>query len=73
MIFYLLLYLHVLSCFIYYIMFQNKSWVPPSESLTLGARYWDSDDILMKYCTVLYYGVFMYLVNETAPTVLYER
>jgi len=47
--------------------------VPPSESLTLGARYWDSDDILMKYCTVLYYGVFMYLVNETAPTVLYER
>ncbi|CDW74307.1 UNKNOWN [Stylonychia lemnae] len=51
----------------------NKTWIPPSETLTLGAKYWDSDDILMKYCTVLYYGVLMYLINETAPTVLYER
>lgn len=73
MIFLLLLYLHVLACFIYYVMSLNKSWVPPSESLGLGAGFYESDDIQMKYWTLMYYSVLMYLVNETAPTVLYER
>lgn len=73
MIFLLLLYLHVLGCFIYYIMSKNKTWVPPSETLTLGGKFYDTDDLFLKYWTVMYYSVLMYLVNETAPTVLYER
>lgn len=73
MYFYLLLYLHVLACGIYYIMSVNKTWVPPSETLTLGAKFYESDDYNLKYWTLMYYSVLMYLVNETAPTVLYER
>eukprot|EP00347_Sterkiella_histriomuscorum_P003751 403363088 len=73
MYFYLLLYLHVLACAIYYIMGKNKTWLPPSESLTLGYGFYETDDLNLKYWTVMYYSVLMYLVNETAPTVLYER
>jgi hypothetical protein len=73
MIFLLLLYLHVLACLIYYVMDMNKSWVPSSEALGLGTGFYDSNDIFMKYWTLMYYSVLMYLVNETAPTVLYER
>ncbi len=73
MIFYLLLYLHVLGCFIYYIMAFNKTWVPPSEGLGLGVKFYEHEDIFMKYWTTMYYSVLMYLINETAPTVLYER
>lgn len=51
----------------------NRSWVPSSEGLTLGAGFYDYEDDAYKYATVIYYSVLMYLVNETAPTVLYER
>ncbi len=27
----------------------------------------------MKYWTLMYYSVLMYLINETAPSVLHER
>lgn len=54
-------------------MNQNKSWVPASETLSLGAKFYEYDDDSYKYATVIYYSVLMYLVNETAPTVLYER
>lgn len=73
MIFILIIYLHVLACFIYYVMDMNKSWVPPSESLGIGLEFYESHDYEMKYWTVMYYSVLMYLINETAPTVLYER
>ncbi len=51
----------------------NKSWVPASEALTLAGGFYEYDDDSYKYATVIYYSVLMYLVNETAPTVLYER
>lgn len=84
MVFILFLYLHVLACFIYYVMNFNQTWVPPSESLGIGLKFYESEgkslinpkhfeDINMKYWTLMYYSVLMYLVNETAPSVLYER
>lgn len=73
MILLLIIYMHSLSCLIYYIMNLNRSWLPPSETYTSGIGYYELDDLLWKYCTVLYYAVLMYLINETAPTVLYER
>lgn len=73
MIFLLLLYLHVLACIIYYFMDISETWIPASESLGLSLAWYDSDDIFMKYWTIMYYSVLMYLVNETSPTVLSER
>lgn len=54
-------------------MKQNKTWIPPSESLGLGLKFYDQDDLFLKYSTINYYAVLMYLINETSPTVLYER
>jgi hypothetical protein len=68
----LCLYLHFLACLIYYIMKLNKTWVPPSETLGVGIGFYDTD-YADKYATMLYYSVMMYLINETSPTVLYER
>jgi hypothetical protein len=57
---------------IYYVMNLNRSWVPPCEGLGLGLKFYLADH-LYKYWTTLYYAVLMYLINETVPTVLYER
>ncbi len=65
--------MHFLACLIYYIMNLNRTWVPPSDGLGVGANFYNVDDNVMKYATVMYYAVLMYLVNETAPTILYER
>lgn len=51
----------------------NKTWIPPCESLGVGAGFYDLNDYASKYSTMLYYSVLMYLINETAPTVLIER
>jgi hypothetical protein len=51
----------------------NKTWVPACESLGLKTRFYGIDDHFYKYATTLYYAVLMYLINETLPTVLYER
>jgi hypothetical protein len=51
----------------------GRTWVPSSEALSLGAGFYEYDDDAYKYATVIYYSVLMYLINETAPTVLYER
>jgi hypothetical protein len=69
----LVLYIHFLACLIYYIMNIGRTWVPSSEALSLGAGFYEYDDDAYKYATVIYYSVLMYLINETAPTVLYER
>jgi len=47
--------------------------VPASESLSLGLEFYTYDSGVYKYSTAIYYSVMMYLVNETNPTVLYER
>ena len=51
----------------------NKSWIPPCESLGLKTEFYYTQDYMVKYWTMLYYSTLMYLVNETSPTVLYER
>ena len=51
----------------------NKTWAPPSETLGVGLGFYDSNDYAYKYGTMMYYSVLMYLINETSPTVLYER
>ena len=65
--------MHSLSCLIYYIMSINKSWIPATESLGLKTNFYNIDDHVYKYFTTLYYAVLMYLINETLPTILYER
>ena len=67
-----ILYLHFLACLYYYIMNLNKSWVPPCESLGLGAAFYEAGGTY-RYATMIYYAVQLYLINETSPTVLYER
>lgn len=69
----LLLYLHILTCFIFYIMVVNKTWVPPAETLLLGLEFYETHNYFGQYWTCMYYAVLMYLVNETAPTILEER
>lgn len=69
----LVLYLHFLACLIYYIMNLNRSWIANCEALSLGTEFYAYNDYTYKYSTMIYYSVLMYLINETGPTVLYER
>ncbi|CDW81607.1 UNKNOWN [Stylonychia lemnae] len=42
-------------------------------SQSVGSKFYEIDDDLFKYATLIHYSVLMYLINETSPTVLYER
>ncbi|CDW71155.1 UNKNOWN [Stylonychia lemnae] len=48
---------------------QNTNLV----SQSVGSKFYGIDDDLFKYATLIHYSVLMYLINETSPTVLYER
>lgn len=75
MIFYVFLFLHCVGCALYYVVKQNKVWIPPCDfDFNQFEIYNESDDYLLyKYATVFYYAMILYGINDASVYALIER
>lgn len=64
LIFFLIMYLHVVACAWFFIVKQNETWVPPFEYVQ--TELYDSDNFY-QYLTCLYYTVLMLTGNDLFP------
>lgn len=67
------MFLHVHACAIYYVVDNEKKWVPPSDEISTGIGIYTMQDYFYKYATAVYYSLRLYTVRDIGPTVLLER
>lgn len=66
LIFFLCLYLHCLGCAWYYIVINDKDWIPPYDYVWVGTEFYDLD-LTYKYCSSVYHAVLMFTGNDIGP------
>lgn len=66
LIFFLILYLHVLACSWYYIVIIEKDWMPPLDYVFVSYRFYE-ESLTYKYAMGLYHSVLMFTGNDIGP------
>lgn len=65
--------MHILGCFWYYVISQDKVWIPPLDFIWAGMqmvyRFWDDSmcSLAYRYCLCLYSAVLALGGNEMGP------
>lgn len=71
LVFMLFLYIHVFSCFLWYVFKIQKEWIPPLNFIYGETDIWYKGS-LYQYVFMLYYGVMAFGRNEIAPSTSFE-
>ena len=66
LLFFLILYLHCVSCFWFYIVKQDEVWLPPLDGNYNNTTLYQRNSFF-QYLTSLYYSVLMLAGNDMAP------
>lgn len=66
LIFFLSMYLHCLGCAWYYIIQDDKKWIPPLDYVYVTTEFYD-ESLLFKYLSSLYHAVNLLAGNELGP------
>ena len=60
------MYLHCVGCAWYYIVKQNKEWIPPLDYVYITTDLYDKNNFY-KYCSSVYHSVLMLGGNDVGP------
>lgn len=66
LIFFLLMYLHCLSCLFYFIVDTNHRWMPPLDYVWIGTTFFE-ESFSFKYFSSLYHAVLLHTCNDIGP------
>ena len=66
LIFFLIMYLHWVGCAWYYIVKQNKEWIPPLDYVYITTNLYEESNFY-KYCSSMYHSVLMLGGNDLGP------
>ncbi|CAI2361263.1 unnamed protein product [Moneuplotes crassus] len=66
LIFFLLLYFHLIACFWFYIARDNKRWIPPYDENNENSDIYESGSF-SQYLTSIYYSILLLAGNDMMP------
>ena len=67
MVFFLILYIHVLACILWFTLNQGeKVWVPAADFIYAETKLF-REDIGKQYLSMCYHAIMVFGINEVAP------
>jgi hypothetical protein len=66
LVFILCLYIHILSCLIWYLFNSTQKWTPPLDFIYFETKIYE-EDILDQYFSMLYHAVMAFGRNDICP------
>ena len=66
MVFFLLMYLHLLACIWFLIVEQDKTWIPPLDYVFIETTVYEASKSY-QYLMSLYHSVLMLTGNDVGP------
>ena len=66
LMFFLILYIHFQGCIWYFIVSQNKTWIPPLDYLWIETELWEKN-IWFKYWTSQYHSILILSGGDVGP------
>ena len=66
MVFFLLMYLHLLACIWFLIVEQDKTWIPPLDYVFIETTVYEASKS-HQYLMSLYHSVLMLTGNDVGP------
>lgn len=66
MVFFLVLYLHIVACLWRFVLGDNFSWIPPTDFIYAETKL-EYNDMFDQYMSMLYHAVMIFGLNEVAP------
>ena len=70
LIFFLILYVHVVGCFWFYWVKVNKEWIPPLDYMFVKTDLYESTDMKI-YASCFYHAIQMLIGSEVGPRTVY--
>lgn len=66
LVFFLTMYLHCLGCFWYFIVKDDKNWLPPLDYVYITTTFYE-EQLFRKYLSSLYHAVLILTGNDIGP------
>lgn len=66
MVAFLILYIHVLACVLWFIFSIDKKWIPQADFIYAETKLF-REDILKQYLSMCYHAIMVFGINEVGP------
>ena len=66
MVFFLIMYIHLIACILWLTFKQNETWVPAVDFIYAKTKLFQ-EDWTKQYLSMLYHAIMVFGLNEVAP------